>query len=107
MGSTALIADKKVGIVSGAHPVAYTGEGVKLSDGTELSADALIWCTGFSDKNLHGSISSHVLGATSNAQAIADQLDATWALDQEGEIRGLYKRQSKVENYWLFGGFTR
>lgn len=34
----------------------------------------------------------------------AARLDITWAVDSEGEIRGMWRRQLRLENYWLMGG---
>lgn len=30
---------------------------------------------------------------------IASRLDATWGIDSEGEIRGIWKRHLRLENY--------
>lgn len=38
---------------------------------------------------------------------IAARLDATWNLDEEGEIRGMWKRHLNMENYWVMGRYTQ
>jgi hypothetical protein len=103
MGQTALIADGKVGVKSGVSPASYTSTGLKFSDGSSLSADCIIWCTGYADKNVR-EVASSILGE--GGADIASKMDATWQLDCEGEVRGLWKRQLNIDNFWLFGGFT-
>lgn len=103
MGQTALLAEGKVAVKSGVTPVSYTANGMKLSDGTELASDAIIWCTGYADKNVR-QVSPSVFGE--GGEQLAAKMDATWQLDKEGEIRGLWKRQLNVDNFWIMGGFT-
>jgi hypothetical protein len=50
-GATKLLAEGKVGFRAGVEPKAYTKSGLRLSDETNLDADAVIWCTGFADKD--------------------------------------------------------
>lgn len=103
MGQTALIADGKVGIKSGVSPKAFTAAGLSFSDGSELAADAIIWCTGYADKNVR-TLSPSILGT--GGDDLASRMDATWQLDAEGELRGLWKRQLNIENFWITGGFS-
>lgn len=102
---TKLIAEGKTSVKANIEPVAYTASGLRLNDGSELQTDAVIWCTGFSDKNVRET-SAEILGGNDEAHDIASRLDATWGLDAEGEIRGMWKRHLNVENYWVMGGFT-
>lgn len=103
MGSTSLIASGAVGIRSGVVPTAYTASGLRLSDGSEISADAIVFCTGYADKNL-SEVATSVFG--SGGEQLAEKMDGTWGLDSEGEVRGLWKRQEAVEQFWIMGGFT-
>jgi hypothetical protein len=96
-----LLATKKVGIKSGVTPVAYTANGLKFSDGSTLDADAIIWCTGFGDVDIRKDLPG-MLG--DGAEAIQSKVEATWGVDAEGEIRGLWKRHEKVDNFWIFAG---
>lgn len=102
---TKILAEGKAGIKALVEPVAFTETGLKFSDGTTLNADAIIWCTGFSDK-YSTDVTAEALGGGPEAEDIANRLDATWGLDEEGEIRGVWKRHLNVENYYTFGGFT-
>lgn len=104
-GGVNLIANGQAGIKANVEPVAFTKLGLKFSDGSELDTDAVIWCTGFADKNVRET-SAGILGGNDEAQDIASRLDATWGLDAEGELRGMWKRHLHVDNYWVMGGFT-
>jgi hypothetical protein len=98
-GATKLLAEGKVNFRAGVEPKAYTKSGLRLLDDTHLDADAVIWCTGFADKDARETVA--------NIMKIDLPVDATWGVDEEGEIRGMWKRHSKVDNYWFMGGFTQ
>lgn len=126
----ALIASGAVRVAAGAEPVAYTGTGLELSDGRVLEADAVVWCTGFRDKDR--SVTAEVLGGKKfvlddggegkgegegegegdgeeevlGPQDIAARRDAVWGVDREGEVRGVFKRHLRLDNFWVFGGTT-
>lgn len=104
-GAGLLLAGGGAGVKALVEPAAHTEAGLRFSDGSALEADAVVWCTGFADRNASG-VAAEVLGGGPAAEGLAARLDATWALDEEGEVRGLWKRHSRVENYWTMGGFT-
>ncbi|KAB5545495.1 hypothetical protein GE09DRAFT_967951 [Coniochaeta sp. 2T2.1] len=99
IGGTSLLSEGKAGVKAGVEPVGYTAAGLHFSDGTTVDADAVVWCTGFSDADAR----------TTVAEIFKTQLpvDATWGVDEEGEIRGLWKRHLRVENFWTMGGYTQ
>lgn len=109
-----LIVNGTVKVVANTHPVAYTQGGLEFSDGRTVDADAIVWCTGFKDKDR--SITAEVLGgnkfvanetgteAVLGPEDIATRRDAVWGVDKEGELRGVFKRHSQVDNYWIHGG---
>lgn len=113
VGGTQLIAEGKVAVRGRVEPMGYTQSGLRLSDGSQLDVDAVIWCTGFADKDVRAT-ASDLLGAPDpdtidddsvlNPQEIAARLDASWGVDAEGEIRGVWKRHLRMENYWVMGG---
>ena len=121
IGGTDLIADGKVDVKGGVEPVAFTTTGLRFSDGSTLNADAVVWCTGFSDTNMRdvvaeilggGGRGNDSIGVSGSGdflgpQQIAARMDATWGVDEEGEIRGLWKRQSRLENFWVMAGYTQ
>lgn len=104
-GATRLLADGDCSIKSNVEPMAFKETGLRFSDVSNIEVDAIVWCTGFADTNVRAVAAEH-LGGGPDAEDIASRLDATWGLDEEGEIRGLWKRQLNIDNYWLMGGFT-
>lgn len=131
VGGTRLLEEGKTGIKAHVEPVAYTATGVRFSDGSPIDVDAVIWCTGFTDKIVRetaveilggGSLNQVAKAARDNESAmdgeangkpklgaheIAACVDATWGVDCEGEIRGLWKRQSRPNGFWVMGGYTQ
>ncbi|KAI0135358.1 hypothetical protein F4814DRAFT_400697 [Daldinia grandis] len=113
VGGTELITEGKVAVCGRVEPVGYTETGLRLSDGNVLDTDAVIWCTGFADKDVR-TTALGVLGEmdpdTANKpdvlspKDIAARLDATWGVDAEGEVRGVWKRHLRMDNYWVIGG---
>jgi hypothetical protein len=94
-------------------------------ESTCLDTDAIIWCTGFADSNVV-TTATEILGGKSDVTVantkiddqtgrahvltpggIASHLDTTWGVDEEGEIRGMWKRHSHVESIWIMGGYTQ
>lgn len=119
VGGTKLLTEGKASIKSGVEPIAYTPSGLRLSDGSSIDADAIVWCTGYADKNIRDS-AVQILGGRSRDEdingsdgdmigpaAIAARLDATLGIDAEGEIRGLWKRHLRLDNFWVTGGHTQ
>ena len=116
IGGTKLIDEGKLKVKAGAEPAAFTKRGLVFSDGSKLEADAVIWCTGFRDKNVR-EVAADVLGSVEanhqdandvlGAKEIASRMDATWGLDAEGEVRGLWKRQLHLDDFWIMGGYTQ
>ncbi|KAL2178463.1 uncharacterized protein P884DRAFT_198332 [Thermothelomyces heterothallicus CBS 202.75] len=99
VGATALLSEGKAGVKAGVEPVGYTATGLRFSDGSTVDADAVVWCTGFADADAR----------TVVAEILKTELpvDATWGIDGEGEIRGMWKRHLRVDNYWTMGGYTQ
>ncbi|KAM0300580.1 hypothetical protein ACHAPM_006896 [Fusarium culmorum] len=114
IGGTELLAQGRAGVKAGVEPVAFTGRGLRFSDGSTADADAVIWCTGYADHDGRD-MAVEILGAdegvhdenTLGPQEIAARVDAAWGVDSEGEIRGMWKRHPRLENYWIMGGFTQ
>ncbi|THZ42372.1 hypothetical protein D6C88_10236 [Aureobasidium pullulans] len=93
-GATALLAEKKVDFIVGVEPKAYTPNGIEA-----LDADAVVWCTGFADKDVRQTVADIL--------KISLPVDATWGVNEEGEVRGLWRRHLYVDNYWVMGGYTQ
>ncbi|KAI1301061.1 hypothetical protein F5Y03DRAFT_396771 [Xylaria venustula] len=111
VGGTKLISEGKVSVRGLVEPTLYTDTGLRLSDGTTITTDAVIWCTGFSDFRatavdaLGGEIlkDRHQNDVLTSEEIVA-RMDACWGVDAEGEIRGMAKRHLRLENYWIIGG---
>ncbi|KAK5655582.1 hypothetical protein OQA88_5513 [Cercophora sp. LCS_1] len=91
--------------------VEWSETGVRFGDGQVVEADAVVWCTGFEDKDVRGVVEEVLGGGTGKegelgAREIAERVDGTWGVDGEGEIRGMWKRHRNLENYWVMGGHT-
>ncbi|KAF9870903.1 hypothetical protein CkaCkLH20_11575 [Colletotrichum karsti] len=96
-GATRLIVERRAGIKAGAEPVAFTSTGLRFSDGTTADADAVIWCTGFADKDARATAAEILGEGETNGfgpgvdgnknilgpRDIAARLDPTWNLDDE------------------------
>lgn len=114
IGGTELLAQGRAGVKAGVEPIAFTGRGLRFSDGSTVDADVVIWCTGYADHDVRN-MAVEILGGdegvhdenTLGPQEIAARVDATWGVDSEGEIRGMWKRHPRLENYWIMGGFTQ
>lgn len=98
-GATSLLTDKEVSFIAGVEPKGYTPTGLLLSDSSTLSTDAVIWCTGFADKDVRQTVKEIV--------KISLPVDATWGVNQQGEIRGMWRRHGQVKNFWVMGGYTQ
>lgn len=55
-----LIVSGQVKVKGNVAPARYTATGLEFSDGTTVDADAIVWCTGFKDKDR--SVTAEVLG---------------------------------------------
>lgn len=69
---------------SDALPTHFTHTGLGFSDGTEIPADVIVFCTGFTG-NMRTDVTK-IFG-----QAIADRVDDYWGLDDEAELKGVFK----------------
>lgn len=74
---------------SNAVPTHYTPRGLAFSDGAEIAADVIIFSTGFVG-NMRTDV-ARIFG-----QEVASRADDFWGLDEEGELRGVFKRNSRA-----------
>lgn len=71
---------------AGVVPTHYTSTGLAFSDGTNISADVIVFATGF-EVNLKDSIRGFF------GDSVADQTDQFFGLNDEGEVRGAWRIQ--------------
>ncbi|KAI0663310.1 FAD/NAD-P-binding domain-containing protein [Cubamyces menziesii] len=94
-GGADLIADGRIKVRSGVYPEKFTEEGVVLSDGSELPADAVVFATGYVRMR---EANAEILGSD-----VMDQVDQVYGLDDEGELNGSY-RPSGYPGLWFATG---
>ncbi|CRK23763.1 hypothetical protein BN1708_013796 [Verticillium longisporum] len=99
-GGVDLIVSGTAKVRSGVTPVSYTSTGLRLSDGTLMEGDSLIWCTGF-ETDTRKELGA-ILGE--GADVVASKMDAMLGVDGEGELRGLWKRHGGVDGLWVLSG---
>ena len=80
---------------SGATPSHITPDGIFLSDGNFLPADEIVFATGY----------LNMLATTEKifGSEIAGQLGEVWGLDEEGELKKVW-RKSGHKGFWFACG---
>lgn len=94
VGASPMIVDGRIGLVSGTID-RLDPDGLVMSDGTRVPADTIVCATGF-----RGILDTarRVLG-----DAVADACGPVWGLDDEGELRSVWRR-SGHDRFWIHGG---
>lgn len=104
VGASDLIIERKVKVESRVEIEALTENGVLLSNGKSLQADAVILCTGY--HSMHETVAQIV------SREAADKIGPCWGLGSgvkgdpgpwQGELRNMYK-PTAVEALWFHGG---
>ncbi len=95
VGASQLIADGKIKVKQGVEIARFTAAGVEFTDGSELAADIVVLATGY--ENMRESARA-LLG-----DAVADRCTPVWGLDDEGELRTIW-RDSGHDCFWFMGG---
>ncbi len=95
VGASQLIVDGKIKIKQGVEIERFTKGGVVFTDGTSLAADVVVLATGY--QNMRES-ARQLLGDT-----VADRCSPVWGLDDEGELRTIWRR-SGHDRFWFMGG---
>ncbi len=104
VGASDLVADGSVKLKSGVDVESLSEDGVKLSDGSELKADLIVYATGYGSMN---GWAADLIG-----QEVADKVGKCWGLGSdtkkdpgpwEGEQRNMWK-PTQQEALWFHGG---
>ncbi len=104
VGASELIANGSIKLKSGVDVAEITKDGVKLSDGSELPADLIVYATGYGSMN--------GWAARLISQEVADRVGKCWGLGSatrkdpgpwEGELRNMWK-PTRQEALWFHGG---
>jgi cation diffusion facilitator CzcD-associated flavoprotein CzcO len=96
-GATQLIIDGKIKIQPG-EITSFTPDGVIFSDGSSAPADVVVFAIGF--PNMRDAIRP-IIG-----DELADTLSPVWYLDDEGEIRGVFRPSGHPKLWFAGGGFV-
>jgi cation diffusion facilitator CzcD-associated flavoprotein CzcO len=94
VGTAERIIDGTIAIATGAVE-RFTATGVVLDSGREIDADLVVLATGF--KSMRES------ARTIFGDAVADRCGDVWGLDDEGELRSIW-RPSGHPGFWFTGG---
>ncbi|OAP65007.1 hypothetical protein AYL99_00979 [Fonsecaea erecta] len=81
---------------SHALPTHFTRTGLAFSDGSEIPASVIVFCTGFVG-NMRTDV-ARIFG-----KDVAARADDFWGLDGEGELKGVFKRNSHPHLYYMGG----
>nr|WP_218680961.1 NAD(P)/FAD-dependent oxidoreductase [Rhodococcus qingshengii] len=95
-GCSQLIIDGKIKIQRG-EVASFTENGVVYSDGTEASADIVVFATGW--PNMRDAVRPIV------GDVLGDQLTEVWGLDDEGEVKGAFRPSGHPKLWFMAGSF--
>lgn len=104
VGASQLIIDGRIKLASGSEVEKLTGNSVRLEDGCEIPADAVIYATGYGSMN--------GWAADLISQEVADKVGKVWGMGSdtpqdpgpwEGEQRNMWK-PTQQEALWFHGG---
>ncbi|KAL6705095.1 hypothetical protein ACN47E_007354 [Coniothyrium glycines] len=84
VGVSQMIIDGKIEVKSGSALAEYTAQGLKFADGSEIAADVIVFATGYAH-DMKVSV-ARLLDAE-----VAEKLDESGYLDEEGNPRGSWK----------------
>jgi putative flavoprotein involved in K+ transport len=95
VGASELIIDRRIKIKHGVEIKRFTPDGVVYSDNSVQPADVVIFATGYANMR---EIAVDLLG-----DAVAERCSPVWGLDDEGELRSVWRR-SGFDGLWFMGG---
>lgn len=95
VGCSRHITDGTIAVRSGVSVTGYEGSDVLLSDGSRITADAVVLATGFAGME---HTARDIFG-----DELADRVGPVWGLDDEGEVRGVWRRTAQP-GFWFAGG---
>ncbi|KAL7273795.1 hypothetical protein RUND412_003321 [Rhizina undulata] len=95
VGASTLIADGKIKIKQGQEVDRVLENGLEFADGSTLEADEIVFATGYDNMV---TMAGKILG-----KEVVKDVGPVWGLDEEGELRGIWKRTEK-EGLWFMGG---
>ncbi|EJC99000.1 FAD/NAD-binding domain-containing protein [Fomitiporia mediterranea MF3/22] len=97
VGAADMIINCKIKIKSGVEIDRFKENGVVFTDGSDLEADSVIFATGY--QNIRTTMRK-IFG-----DAVIDKTCNVWGLDEEGEIRGCFRRSGYPRLWYAVGDF--
>ena len=94
-GCSELIIEGRIKVRQGTGIERLDGRTVRFADGTAMDVDAVVIAAGYT--NMSESVRA-IIGA-----AVADRVGPIWGLDDEGEVRAMW-RPTGQPGFWLMGG---
>jgi hypothetical protein len=95
VGASRLIADRKIKVVQGQEIKSVNPRSITFANGTEIEADEIVFATGYLNMK---ETSRKIFG-----DEVADRLKDVWGLDEEGEVRTMW-RGTGHPGFWFMGG---
>lgn len=95
VGGSQLIADGKIKVIQGTEVEKIEGKTLRFRDGRETDADEIVFATGYQNMR---TTARKIFG-----DETADRLDDVWGLDQETEVRNIWRR-TRHPGFWFMGG---
>lgn len=95
VGCSQLIADGKIKVINGTEIERVNAHSISFADGREIEADEIVFATGYQNMR---STTRKIFG-----DEIADRVNDVWGLDEEGELRTMW-RGSGMDGFWFMGG---
>ena len=95
VGASQLIADGKIKVKHGQEVTQVKAHSLVFGDGEELEADEVVFATGYGNMR---DTARKIFG-----DELGDRVKDVWGLDDEGEIRTMWRR-SGHPGFWFFGG---
>ncbi len=95
IGCSSLIASGQIAVKSSPSITRLTRTGMVFADGEEISADAIVFATGYSNGRVR---TRKVFG-----DEVADRISPVFGFDAQGEIRGAWRRSGQ-EGFWVAAG---
>ncbi|KAJ3794357.1 hypothetical protein GGU11DRAFT_845064 [Lentinula aff. detonsa] len=97
-GASQLIVDGKIKLKSDSLLQSFTETGLKFKDGSEITADVVVYATGYGNAR---SVIRKICG-----EEIGDQCNDVWGFDAEGEMRGSWRDMNVPGLWYAMGNFS-
>ncbi|KAG4436068.1 hypothetical protein IFR05_008458 [Cadophora sp. M221] len=95
IGCSSLIASGAIGVKSSQAITHLTPTSMVFEDGEEIEADTIIFATGYSNGRVR---TRKIFG-----DQVADSIEPIWGFDEQGEVRGVWRRSGNP-GFWVAAG---